>query len=39
MFWPMLTNDLACVVCIKEAPDKMMLANAQIAATCTAAGH
>lgn len=35
----MLTNDFACVVCIKGAPDKMTMAKAQVAATCTAAGH
>lgn len=35
----MLVNDRVCVVRVKEeAPDKTMMAKAQDAATCTAAG-
>lgn len=35
----MLTNVFACVVRIKETQDKMTMAKARVAATCTAAGH
>lgn len=34
-----LANDLDCVVCITEAPDKIMMADVLVTATCTAAGH